>query len=65
MRFWVAQVTGRSTASTRLGVVLMPDRRQWRFGLFANGQAYTDTESYKSGASFRNDGWANFRPENL
>ena len=55
-----ARVVGRSTAGTRLSVVLLPHRRQWRVGLEADGDVVSKTSATKGPVTFFNTGFSNF-----
>lgn len=56
-----AHVEGNSEASTRLRLVLLPDRLRWRVGLEANGEVATDTQSTKGPATFYQNGVSHYR----
>ncbi len=56
-----AHVEGNSEASTRLRLVLLPDRLRWRVGLEANGEVATDTQSTKGPATFFQNGVSHYR----
>ncbi|MHB0957707.1 MAG: hypothetical protein ACYC0X_18330 [Pirellulaceae bacterium] len=48
------RVFGRSRVSTRLRLVLFPDRQQWKMGLEAEGQVDSRTETKRGPAVFHN-----------
>ncbi len=50
------RVFGRSRASTRLRLVLLPDHERWRIGLEARGDVDTKTETKRGPARFHNAG---------
>lgn len=52
---------GNSEASTRLRLVLLPDRLRWPVGLEANGEVATDTQSTKGPATFYQNGVSHYR----
>ncbi|WP_145084870.1 hypothetical protein [Anatilimnocola aggregata] len=56
-----ARVEGNSEASTKLRLVLLPDRLRWRMGLEANGQVASDTSSTKGPATFYQNGVSSYR----
>ena len=56
-----ALVEGNSEASTRLRLVLLPDRLRWRVGLEANGEVASDTQSTKGPATFFQNGVSHYR----
>jgi hypothetical protein len=56
-----AYVEGNSQASTRLRLVLLPDRLRWRVGLEAQGEVASDTASTKGPATFYQNGLSQYR----
>jgi hypothetical protein len=56
-----ARVEGNSEASTRLRLVLLPDRLRWRMGLEARGEVASDTSSSKGPATFYQNGVSHYR----
>ncbi|WP_425616665.1 hypothetical protein NA78x_000317 [Anatilimnocola sp. NA78] len=56
-----AYVEGNSEASTRLRLVLLPDRLRWRMGLEAKGEVASDTSSTKGPATFYQNGVSHYR----
>lgn len=56
-----AFVEGNSEASTRLRLVLLPDRLRWRMGLEAKGEVASDTSSSKGPATFYQNGVSHYR----
>jgi hypothetical protein len=56
-----AYVEGTSDASTRLRLVLLPDRLRWRVGLEAQGEVASDTSSTKGPATFYQNGVSHYR----
>ncbi|WP_254512112.1 hypothetical protein [Anatilimnocola floriformis] len=56
-----AYVEGNSEASTRLRLVLLPDRLRWRLGLEAQGEVASDTSSTKGPATFYQNGTSHYR----
>lgn len=56
-----ALVEGNSEASTRLRLVLLPDRLRWRVGLEAKGEVASDTQSTKGPATFYQNGVSHYR----
>ncbi len=56
-----ARVEGSTEASTRLRLVLLPDRLRWRVGLEANGEVASDTSSTKGPATFYQNGVSQYR----
>lgn len=56
-----AYVEGTSDASTRLRLVLLPDRLRWRVGLEAQGEVASDTSSTKGPATFFQNGVSLYR----
>ncbi len=55
-----ARVFGRSRTSTRLRLFLMPDRKRWRFGLEAEGEVASETETWSGPATFYNEGYGRY-----
>lgn len=58
-------VEGQSETSTRLRLVLLPDRFRWRLGLEANGEVASSTSSTAGPATFFQDGAAFYRARKL
>jgi hypothetical protein len=56
-----ARVEGDSVTTTRLRLVLVPDRSRWNIGLEALGEVASRTSSSKGPATFHQDGWSLFR----
>lgn len=56
-----AKVEGQSETSTKLRLVLLPDRFRWAFGLEAKGEVASSTASTSGPATFYQDGNANYR----
>ncbi|MFW6170520.1 MAG: hypothetical protein ACODAD_08520 [Planctomycetota bacterium] len=50
------RVLGRSQISTRLRLVLLPDRKRWRMGLEAHGNVDSKTHTKRGPARFHNAG---------
>jgi hypothetical protein len=50
------RVFGRSRVTTRLQLVLLPDRNRWRMGLVAQGNVRSRTETQRGPARFHNAG---------
>ena len=59
------RVFGRSRVSTRLRLVLFPDRQQWKMGLEAEGQVDSRTETKRGPAKFHNAGRAQYLARKL
>ena len=59
------RVFGRSRVSTRLNVVLFPDRQQWKMGLEAEGNVDSHTETKRGPAVFHNAGRARYLARKL
>ncbi len=55
------RVYGRSRATGRLRIFLVPDRRHWRLGLESQGMVRSETESSRGPARFFHDTDARFR----
>jgi hypothetical protein len=55
-RLMGARVLGRSRVSTRLRLVLLPDRQRWRLGLEAEGNVDSRTHTERGPARFHNVG---------
>lgn len=60
-----AYVEGASNTSTRLRLVLLPDRMRWRMGLEAKGEVASSTASSKGPATFYQDGLSYYRARKL
>lgn len=60
-----ATVEGQSETSTRLRLVLLPDRFRWRLGLEAKGEVASSTSSTSGPATFYQDGSAFYRARKL
>ncbi|MCE9525055.1 MAG: hypothetical protein K8R36_03260 [Planctomycetales bacterium] len=60
-----ASVQGQSETSTRLRLVLLPDRFRWRLGLEAKGEVASSTASTAGPATFYQDGAASYRARKL
>lgn len=60
-----ASVQGQSETSTRLRLVLLPDRFRWRLGLEAKGEVASSTASTSGPATFYQDGAASYRARKL
>ena len=60
-----AWVSGTNQVSTRLKVVLLPDRSQWRIGVEVRGEVLSDTVAHKGPARFGNSGRSNFLARKL
>jgi hypothetical protein len=60
-----ARVFGRSEASTRLFVRLMPDRERLHMGLEAQGEVASETSASKGPATFFNEGLSRYRARKL
>ena len=60
-----AHVEGQSETSTRLRLVLLPDRFRWRLGLEAKGEVASSTSSTSGPATFFQDGAAFYRARKL
>lgn len=60
-----ASVEGQSETSTRLRLVLLPDRWRWRVGLEAKGEVASSTASKSGPATFYQDGAASYRARKL
>lgn len=60
-----ASVQGQSETSTRLRLVLLPDRFRWRLGLEAKGEVASTTASTSGPATFYQDGAASYRARKL
>ncbi len=56
-----ASVQGQSETSTRLRLVLLPDRFRWVLGLEAKGEVASSTASTAGPATFYQDGAAHYR----
>ncbi len=56
-----ANVQGQSETSTKLRLVLLPDRFRWRLGLEAKGEVASSTASTSGPATFYQDGAASYR----
>ena len=56
-----AQICGRSRATGRLRIFLVPDRRHWRLGLESHGVVESETESRRGPARFFHDTNGRFR----
>ena len=59
------RVFGRSRVSTRLSLVLFPDRQQWKMGLEAQGNVDSRTETKRGPAMFHNAGRARYLARKL
>ena len=59
------RIFGRSRVSTRLRLVLFPDRQQWKMGLEAEGQVDSRTETKRGPAIFHNAGRAQYLARKL
>jgi hypothetical protein len=59
------RVFGRSQVSTRLNLVLFPDRQQWIMGLEAQGNVDSRTETKRGPAVFHNAGRARYLARKL
>lgn len=55
------RVFGRSRVTTRLRLVLLPDRERWRLGLEANGDVDSRTQTQRGPARFHNVGRSRYR----
>ncbi len=55
-RLMGGRVFGRSRVSTRLRLVLLPDRERWRIGLEARGDVDSNTQTKRGPARFHNAG---------
>ncbi len=60
-----ASVEGQSETSTRLRLVLLPDRWRWRVGLEAKGEVASSTASTSGPATFYQEGAASYRARKL
>ena len=60
-----AYVQGASNTSTRLRLVLLPDRLRWRMGLEARGEVASSTASSKGPATFYQDGLSTYRARKM
>ena len=60
-----ASVQGQSETSTRLRLVLLPDRWRWKMGLEAKGEVASSTASTAGPATFYQDGSASYRARKL
>jgi len=60
-----ASVHGQSETSTRLRLVLLPDRWRWKMGLEAKGEVASSTASTSGPATFYQDGNASYRARKL
>jgi hypothetical protein len=56
-----ARVEGQSETSTKLRLVLLPDRWRWAIGLEAKGEVASSTASTSGPATFYQDGAAHYR----
>ena len=56
-----ASVRGQSETSTRLRLVLLPDRWRWKVGLEAKGEVASSTASTSGPATFYQEGAASYR----
>jgi hypothetical protein len=56
-----ARVRGDSFTTTRVRLVLVPDRHRWNIGLEANGEVASSTSSSKGPATFYQQGMSLFR----
>ena len=56
-----AKVQGQSETSTKLRLVLLPDRWRWKIGLEAKGEVASSTASTSGPATFYQDGNASYR----
>ena len=59
------RILGRSRVSTRLKLVLVPDRQQWKMGLEAQGEVDSQTEAKRGPAVFHNAGRAHYLARKL
>jgi hypothetical protein len=59
------RILGRSRVSTRLKLVLVPDREQWKMGLEAQGEVDSQTEAKRGPAVFHNAGRAHYLARKL
>lgn len=59
------RVFGRSRVSTRLNLVLFPDRQRWRMGLEVEGSVDSRTETKRGPAVFHNTGRARYLARKL
>ncbi len=59
------RVFGRSQVSTRLNLVLLPDRERWKLGLEASGLVDSQTETKRGPARFHNSGRSRYLARKL
>ena len=59
------RVHGRSRVSTRLRLVLLPDRDRWRMGLEARGNVDSKTQTQRGPARFHNAGRSRYLARKL
>jgi hypothetical protein len=59
------RVLGRSRVSTRLSLILFPDREQWKMELEAQGNVDSNTETKRGPAVFHNAGRARYLARKL
>ena len=59
------RIFGRSRVSTRLKLVLLPDRERWRLGLEASGHVDSQTETKRGPARFHNAGRSRYLARKL
>ncbi len=59
------RVLGRSRVTTRLRLVLMPDRERWRMGLEAQGDVNSRTQTKRGPARFHNAGRSHYLARKL
>lgn len=59
------RVFGRSRVTTRLRLVLLPDRKRWRLGLEARGDVNSKTQTKRGPARFHNVGRSQYRVSKL
>ncbi len=59
------RVFGRSQVSTRLKLILLPDRERWQLGLEASGHVDSQTETKRGPARFHNAGRSRYLARKL